>query len=92
MPITITDQEGVSQILKLLPEIKNYYGDQGDYSVAVNLIPNGETPIKLDVMKGLVVGENKSVKFVLTIYGSNAQIPKEVACEFEFFLTLPVYL
>lgn len=38
-PIMITEQAAVGQILKLLPEIKQFYGVDADYSLGINFVP-----------------------------------------------------
>lgn len=43
-------------------------------------------------MRGVVLGSDQSLKLVMTIFGANKDIPQQVAAEFEFFLTLPLYL
>lgn len=92
MPLTITDPEAVGKILELLPEIKERYGDNADYALTFDLAPEGETAIKLDSSRGVILGDLDEVKMTMSILASNNRVSNQVACEFQFNFELPLYL
>ena len=74
MPIMITEADAVAQILQLLPEVKKHYGEDSDISIGVDLAPFGETAIKLDKERGIILGDLDEVKLIMTIYASNHKV------------------
>lgn len=47
MPFIVKDPAQANAILKLLPEIKDYYGDDVNATLAITLTPKSERPIRL---------------------------------------------
>src|SRR5436309_664316 len=55
-PVSITEVDAVAKILQLLPEVKKHYGQDSDVSIGLNVDTQGESPIKLDKERGILIG------------------------------------
>lgn len=90
MPFILNDPVQANAILKLLPEIKDYYGDDVNATLAITLAPKSERPIILQHGKGITIGEDASVELTLAILATTDALERDPACEFKFNIVLPI--
>lgn len=90
MPFIVKDPAQANAILKLLPEIKDYYGDDVNATLAITLTPKSQRPFRLQHGKGIVIGEDASVEVTFAVLATTDTLERDPACEFKFNLVLPI--
>lgn len=58
MPLRVDDRTQIAKIADLLPELKDYYGENLAVSLDLNFNHLGDKPINLSSQEGILIGAN----------------------------------